>query len=77
MCPSRECREGLWVREKHMERPPYIPPEIVPWLRSIYPDRMPSAPLNKQEYDVMVGQQQVIRRIEREIKEQQGNLLNV
>lgn len=58
-----------------MDKPPFIPPEVVTWLRTCFPDRLPHTPLPKHEYDVLVGQQQVIRRIERAVKEQQDNLL--
>ena len=55
--------------------PPVISPELVRWLRSLFPDRIPDEPLTKEQYDVLVGQQQVIRRIERQVSEQQDNLL--
>lgn len=58
-----------------MTNPPYIPPEVVQWLRSLFPDRIPAVPLDKAQYDVLVGQQQVIRRLQRQVDEQQSNLL--
>ena len=50
---------------------PHIPPEVAKWLQEVFPDRLPTKPLPKEEYDFLVGTQKVVRRVAQEVKKQE------
>lgn len=53
---------------------PYIKPEVLEWLESEFPARIPEEPQPKERYDVLVGHQQVLLRIRREIRRQSSDI---
>lgn len=56
---------------------PYIPPEVLAWLEHLFPGRVPEDPLTEKQYDVLVGQQQVVGRVRREVQRQANDLTQV
>jgi hypothetical protein len=52
---------------------PYIDPQVLAWLEERYPDGMPEEPISEAMYNVLVGQQQVIRRVRSAIARQSHN----
>lgn len=55
-----------------MKETPFIPPNVVEWLREVFPDRIPSKVQPKEQYDFLVGQQTVIRRLAKAVERQEA-----
>jgi hypothetical protein len=49
---------------------PYIDPKVLAWLEERYPDSVPEEPISEARLGVLVGQQQVIRRVRAAIARQ-------
>lgn len=56
---------------------PYIPPEVLAWLEYQFPGKIPETALTEKQYDVLVGQQQVVARVRREVQRQANDLTKI
>lgn len=58
-----------------MRSAPPLPEGLLEWLLGLFPDQIPTNPCTPEEFYVLTGQQQVIRRVAGEFRRQNDNLL--
>ena len=54
---------------------PFVPPELVAWLETIYPDRCPALTTPDRDIWFAAGQAQVVRKLHQMVEHQQQNIL--
>lgn len=54
---------------------PRITKEVIEYLERLFPDELPDEPVSPADLGVLIGRQQVIRRLRTEYKRQRANEL--
>jgi hypothetical protein len=57
------------------QKAPYIDPAVIDWLASLFPDRLPAEPQPAEQTAVLIGEQNVIRKLRFQQRKQQDELL--